>query len=129
MLFRSASFSKSTVSPLCTGLDAQVRAFNERPLGSCPFVLVDAMYIKARDGDAIASKAALMVSGINTEGHREVLGVHIGNSESEAFWVETFRWLKGVRLHRIRRSQGFGQRSEAQLPGRDLATLPGAFHA
>jgi len=36
-------FSKSTVSQLCTGLDARVRAFNERPLGSFPFLIIDAM--------------------------------------------------------------------------------------
>lgn len=90
-----ASFSKSTVSQLCTALDARVRAFNERKLEAFPFVLVDAMYLKARDGEAVASKAALIVSGVNVEGHREVLGVRIGDSESEAFWLETFRWLKG----------------------------------
>lgn len=89
-----ASFSKSTVSQLCTALDARVRAFNERRLGSFPFVLVDAMYLKARNGEAVASKSALIVSGINAEGNREVLGVRIGDSESEAFWLETFRWLK-----------------------------------
>jgi len=39
-----ASFSKSTVSALCSGLDARVRAFNERRLeGEYPFVLVDAL--------------------------------------------------------------------------------------
>ena len=80
-----ATFSKSTVSQLCTALDARVRAFNERRLGAFPFVLVDAMYLKARDGEVVASKAALIVSGVNAEGNREVLGVRIGDSESEAF--------------------------------------------
>lgn len=88
------SFSKSSVSQLCTALDARVRAFNERPLGSFPLLLIDAMYLKAREGDAVVSRAALMVSGVHAEGHREVLGVRIGDSESEAFWRETFRWLK-----------------------------------
>lgn len=96
-----AAFSKSTVSQLCTGLDARVRAFNERPLGAFPLVLVDAMYLKARDGDSVASKAALIVSGVNAEGHRVVLGVRIGDSESEAFWRETFRWLKGRGLRGV----------------------------
>lgn len=95
------SFSKSTVSQLCTALDARVRAFNERPLGSFPLVLIDAMYFKARDGDAVVSKAALIVSGINTEGNREVLGVRIGDSESEAFWLEMFRWLKARGLKAV----------------------------
>lgn len=88
------SFSKSTVSHLCTALDARVRAFNERRLGAFPFLIVDAMYFKARECDAVESKAALLVSGVNTEGHREILGVRIGDSESVVFWTETFRWLK-----------------------------------
>jgi len=88
-------FSKSTVSQLCTGLDARVRAFNERPLGSFPFLIIDAMYCKSRtDYDGVVSKAALMISAVNVEGNREILGVRIGDSESDSFWRETFAWLK-----------------------------------
>lgn len=90
-----AHFSKSTVSKLCIGLDARVAAFNERRLGSFPFLIIDAMYTKVRaKHDGVVSKAALMVSGVNNEGKREILGVRIGDSESEAFWRETFDWLK-----------------------------------
>ena len=88
-------FSKSTVSQLCTGLDARVRAFNERPLASFPFLIIDAMYCKSRTGyDGVVSKAALMISALNAEGNREILGVRIGDSESDSFWRETFAWLK-----------------------------------
>lgn len=97
-----ASFSKSTVSQLCLGLDARVTAFNERDLGAFPFVIVDAMYFKARDGNAVQSKAALVVSGVNEQGHREILGLRIGDSESEAFWLDTFRWLKQRGLKDVR---------------------------
>jgi transposase-like protein len=88
-------FSKATGSQVCTGLDARVRAFNERPLGSFPFLIIDAMYCKSRtDYDGVVSKAALMISAINAEGNREILGVRIGDSESDSFWRETFAWLK-----------------------------------
>jgi len=97
-----ASFSKSTVSQLCLGLDARVTAFNERDLGAFPFVIVDAMYFKARDGNAVQSKAALVVSGVNEQGHREILGLRIGDSESEGFWLDTFRWLKQRGLKDVR---------------------------
>lgn len=91
-----ASFSKSTVSALCSGLDARVRAFNERRLeGEYPFVLVDALFIKSREDDRVVSRAALVVSGIRNDGYREILGVKIGDTESFATWNETFRWLKG----------------------------------
>ena len=91
-----ASFSKSTVSRLCMGLDARVRAFNERRLDGerYPFVLVDAMFIRCRQGDRVVQRAALIVSGINNEGYRQILGVRIGDTESQATWSETFDWLK-----------------------------------
>lgn len=90
-----ASFSKSTVSALCTGLDARVRAFNERHLeGNYPFVLVDALFIKSREEGRVVMRAALIVTGVRSDGFREILGVRIGNSESFSTWDEMFRWLK-----------------------------------
>jgi len=91
-----ASFSKSTVSSLCAGLEPRVRAFNERRLeGEYPFVLVDALFIKSREADRVVSRAVLIVSGIRSDGYREILGVRMGDTESFATWDETFRWLKG----------------------------------
>ncbi len=91
-----ASFSKSTVSQLCTGLDARVTAFNERRFDgdSYPFIMVDAMFIKCRDGDRVVSRAALTISGIRSDGYREILGLRIGDTESYATWEEAFKWLK-----------------------------------
>lgn len=90
------SFSKSTVSQLCTGLDARVKAFNERRLDNVkfPFIMVDAMFIKSRDDERVVSRAALIVSGIREDGYREILGVKIGDTESFSTWEEMFRWLK-----------------------------------
>ena len=91
-----ASFSKSTVSALCAGLDARVRAFNERRLeGEYPFILVDALYLKSREEDRVVQRAALVMSGIRRDGYREILGVKLGDTESFATWDEAFRWLKG----------------------------------
>lgn len=53
-----ASFSKSTVSALCAGLETRVRAFNERRLDNeYPLVLVDALFIKSREEDHVVSRA------------------------------------------------------------------------
>ncbi len=88
------SFSKSTVSRLCAALDARVRAWNERPLERFPFLLIDALYVKVREEERIVTKAALRVSGVNAEGYREVLGLKLGDSESEGFWRDLFDGLK-----------------------------------
>lgn len=97
------SFSKSTVSQLCTRLDARVRTFNERRFDNVkfPFIMVDAMFIKSRDDERVVSRAALIISGIREDGYREILGIKIGDTESFATWEETFRWLKGRGLKGI----------------------------
>lgn len=89
------SFSKSTVSELCVGLDGRVRAFNDRRLDNdYPFILVDALYLKSREGDRVVSRAALVISGVRLDGYREILGVQIGDTESFVTWDESFRWLR-----------------------------------
>lgn len=89
------SFSKSTVSALCADLDTRVEAWNERPLeDGYPFLIVDAIVLKVRRDGAVRSRSALVAVGISEEGYREVLGVSIGDSETEGTWGELFRSLK-----------------------------------
>jgi len=100
-----ARFSKSLVSRLCAKLDARVHGWNNRSLRhtTYPFVVVDAMFIKVRKEEHVYSTAVLVASGINREGYREILGLSIGNSESEDTWRHFFmslrnRGLSGVDL-------------------------------
>jgi len=91
------SFARSTASELCKGLDPLVAAWNERELGGAryPFVLVDALVVKVREGGRVRPCSALIATGVNAEGSREILGLQLGDSESERSWMEFFRWLKG----------------------------------
>ncbi len=92
-----AEFSKSTVSELCKGLDATVRDWNRRDLSGqeYPFLLVDALVIRVRKGGRVRLSSVLLATGINREGYREILGLMLGDSESEATWSEFFGKLKG----------------------------------
>ncbi|MGG1314562.1 IS256 family transposase [Cohnella laeviribosi] len=89
-------FSKSTVSDLCKRLDPIVTAWNNRPLSDSPFpfVLVDALYLKVREEGRVRSRGVMLGIGSNTDGHREVLGLMLGDTESEESWTEFFSWLK-----------------------------------
>jgi putative transposase len=95
--------SKSTVSDLCKGLDPLVEAWNERDLGGTrfPFVLVDALLIKMRENGRVRSCSALIATGIHADGYREILGLQLGDSESERSWMDFFTWLKGRGLHGV----------------------------
>ena len=37
----------------------------------------------------------MIVTGVNEEGYREILGIMLGDSGSEASWSAFFSWLKG----------------------------------
>ena len=96
-------FSKPTVSALCKRLDAIVQTWNERPLEEhrYPFLLVDALVVKVREDGRVRARSAMIATGINEEGYREILGVMLGDSESEAGWRTFFAWLKDRGLHGV----------------------------
>ncbi len=88
--------SKSTVSDLCQGLDPLVSAWNDALAEQrSPFVLVDALVLKIREGGRVRARSALLAIGVNNAGYREILGLQLGDSESERSWMEYFVWLKG----------------------------------
>src|SRR5260370_26359815 len=90
------SFPKSTVSALCARLDPLVSAWNERPLAeqAFPFVVVDALVVKVREDERVRGLSGLLAIGVNAAGHREILGLQLGDSESEASWSSFLGWLK-----------------------------------
>jgi putative transposase len=97
--------SKSKVSRICGELDEPLTAFRTRPLDRTrfPYVYLDATYCKARVNHQIVSRAVVIATGIAEDGGREVLGVMVGDSETEVFWSEFLRSLRergltGVRL-------------------------------
>lgn len=96
-------FSKSTVSDLCKRLDPIVTAWNNRNLADShfPFVLVDAMYLKVREDGRVRSRGVMIAIGVNTEGYREILGLMLGDTETEASWSEFFSSLKGRGLRGV----------------------------
>lgn len=88
------SFSKSTVSKLCEGLDPIVEEFRNRPLQKhYPFLIVDAIYMKVRELGRVRSRALLIATGVNENGNREVLGFTVANSETESSWNDFFASL------------------------------------
>jgi len=99
-----SGISKSQVSKLCKDIDERVHAFLSRPLtGEWPYLWLDATYLKQREGGRVVSVAAIIAVAANTEGRREIVGLHIGPSEAEPFWSFFLkgllrRGLTGVKL-------------------------------
>jgi Transposase and inactivated derivatives len=98
-----AEFSKSTVSELCKELDPIIQEWAQRTLTGreYPFLLVDAMYVKVREDGRVRSRGVMIATGINDSGLREILGLKIGDTESEASWGSFFTELKQRGLHGV----------------------------
>ena len=81
--------SKSEVSRICAALDAEVKAFRARSLAelACPYVWLDATYLKVREAGRVVSMAALVATGVSMTGERHVLGLELaaGNDEGSAW--------------------------------------------
>jgi putative transposase len=87
--------SKSQVSVMAKDLDEHVESFRTRPLDAGPytFVAADALTMKVREGGRVVNNHVLIATGVNADGHREILGVDIASAESEAGWLKLFRGL------------------------------------
>jgi transposase-like protein len=91
-----SGISKSEVSRICADLDTEIAAFRDRSLAGQPFpyVFLDATYCKARVNHRVVSQAVVVATGVAADGHREVLGFDVGDSEDGAFWTAFLRSLK-----------------------------------
>ena len=118
--------SKSQVSEMAAELDAHVEEFRTRSLageGPFTFVAADALVLKVREGGRVVPVHALVATGVNADGHREILGLHVTSSEDGAGWLGFFRdlvarGLSGVKL--------VTSDAHAGLTAAIAATLPGA---
>src|SRR3954449_13504623 len=116
--------SKSQVSRMAADLDGQVEAFRTRPLDQGPytFVAADALTMKVREGGRVVLVHALVATGVNADGHREILGLQVTSAEDGAGWLTFFRdlvarGLTGVRLVTSDAHAGLVAAIGATLPG------------
>jgi len=99
-----SGMSKDQVSRLCRGLDEQVQVFRERPLeGRYPYLWLDGKVEKVRERGGVRQKCLVIAYAVHESGRREVIGLDVGEAETEAFWREFLRSLRargltGVRL-------------------------------
>ena len=94
---------KDRVSRLCRALDEQVELFRQRPLeGAYPYLWLDAKQLKVRDQGHVRSKAAVIAYAVHETGSREIIGLDLGEIESEAFWLEFLRSLKARGLEGVK---------------------------
>jgi len=119
------SLSKSQVSRMAGELDEIVSQFRTRPLdqaGPFTFVAADALTMKVREGGRVINAVVLVATGVNADGHREVLGLRVATAETGPAWNLFFadlvaRGLSGVRLVTSDAHAGLVEAIAANLPG------------
>ena len=119
------TLSKSQVSEMAKELDAHVEEFRTRSLadaGSVTFAAADALVLKVREGGRVVGVHALVATGVNADGHREILGLHVTTGEDGAGWLAFFRdlvarGLAGVKLVTSDAHAGLTAAIAATLPG------------
>jgi putative transposase len=118
------SLSKSQVSEMARDLDEVVEDFRTRPLDAGPytFVAADALVLKVREGGRVVNVHALLATGVNGDGHREILGLQVTSAEDGAGWLGFFRdltarGLSGVALVTSDAHRGLTEAIGATLPG------------
>lgn len=117
--------SKSQVSVMAKELDEHVEQFRTRRLqeaGPFTFVAADALVLKVREGGRVVPVHVLVATGVNADGHREVLGVQVTSSEDGAGWLAfwrdlTARGLCGVKLVTSDAHAGLVAAIGATMPG------------
>jgi len=117
--------SKSQVSVMAKELDDHVEQFRTRRLedaGPFTFVAADALVLKVREGGRVVPVHVLVATGVNADGHREILGVQVTSSEDGAGWLGFFRdltarGLTGVKLVTSDAHAGLVSAIGATLPG------------
>ncbi len=94
--------TKDTVSRLCRGLDEQVTVFRERPLADAyPYLWLDAKVERVREPGGVRHKALVIAYGVHESGRREVIGLDVGEAETEAFWRGFLRSLRARGLEGV----------------------------
>ena len=91
--------------------------------GPYTFVAADALVLKVREGGRVVNVHALLATGVNADGHREILGLQVTTAEDGAGWLAFFRDLTARGLSGVALVTSDAHRGLVEAIG---ATLPGA---
>lgn len=87
--------SPSLISAVTDAVSDDVKLWQARPLNAIyPILYLDCIHIKVRDAGAVRTKAVYLAIGVNMDGHKEVLGLWIAQTEGAKFWLQVVTELK-----------------------------------
>jgi putative transposase len=89
------NISDATISNVTAKVQTLVTEWQSRPLSSVYFVVwMDGIVFKVRQNGKVINKTVYLAVGLNSEGHKEVLGMWLGENESASFWMSVLTDLR-----------------------------------
>lgn len=117
-----AEVSPSLISRITDRILPDIKAWQARPLKRLyAMVFMDAIHYHVRKDGHITNKAVYIAIGIDMSGHKDVLGIYIGESESSKYWLSVMNELKNrgiedILLCSVDGLNGFSQAIQAVYP-------------
>ena len=118
--------SDSTISRITDKILPLVKEWQERPLEEIyAVVFMDAIHYHVRNEGRIVKRAVYIAIGIDMEGHKDVLGMYVGQNESAKFWLSILNGLKNrgvedILIACVDGLTGFSQAIEAAFPDTEI---------
>jgi putative transposase len=89
------SLSTSSISIITNKVNQAAIEWQNRPLDSQYLIVwMDGIVFKVRDNGKVVNKTVYLCIGLNKLGHKEVLGMWVGASESSSFWMSVLTDLQ-----------------------------------
>jgi putative transposase len=114
--------SSGLISEVTDSIQEEVKAWQDRPLEALyPIIYLDALVVRMRQDGKVDNRAVYTAIGINTEGHKAVLGLWAGGSEGAKYWLSVLmnlknRGVKDVFIICTDGLKGFPEAIEAVFP-------------
>jgi len=116
------SISTATISAATDKIITKVKEWQARPLESIyPFVWLDAIHYKVKDGGKYVNKAVYMILGVRLDGKKEILGLYLSGNEGANFWLSVLtdlqaRGIEDILIASVNGLKGFPEAINAIFP-------------
>ena len=115
-------FSPQTISNITDSIMTLIKEWQSRPLNEVySVVYLDAIHFKVRQDGKVVTKAAYTCLSIDLSGHKDMLGIWIGQAESSKFWMSILtelrnRGVKDILIVCVDGLTGFSEAISAVFP-------------
>lgn len=114
--------SPSLISRVTDRVSSHIEQWQSQPLDPLyPILYLDCIVLKIRHNQQVINKSMYLALGVNLEGHKELLGMWLAETEGARFWLSVLtelksRGLEDVLIACVDGLKGFPEAIEAEYP-------------